>query len=91
MSFIPEPRRPSQPFLLLPWPVTVLIGLLAACYAAFVLAPPTLQAEILYRFAFIPADYTSGQIDGRPAGLAGPGAALLHLCLPAWQPQPSGH
>lgn len=75
MSFIPEPRRPSQPFLLLPWPVTVLIGLLAACYAAFVFAPPTLQAEILYRFAFIPADYTSGQIDGRPA-------ALLALALP---------
>jgi membrane associated rhomboid family serine protease len=69
MSFNPEPRRSSGPFLLLPWPVVVLVGLLAACYAAFVLAPPGLQADILYRFAFIPSDYSSGRIDGHAAGL----------------------
>jgi membrane associated rhomboid family serine protease len=75
MSLNPEPRRPSAPFLLLPWPVVVLIGLFAACYAAFVLAPPDLQADILYRFAFIPSDYSSGRIDGHAVG-------LLALVLP---------
>lgn len=75
MSFIPEPRRPSEPFLMIPWPVVVLIGVLATCYAAFVLAPPSMQGEILYRFAFIPSDYSTGQIDGHPA-------SLLALVLP---------
>lgn len=69
MTFFQEPRRPRQPFLLAPWPVLVLIGVLATCYAAFVLAPQGLQAEILYRFAFIPADYAGG-LRGAPTGAA---------------------
>lgn len=58
MTFLREPRRPSQPFLLLPWPVLVLIGLLATAYAAYTLAPPTLQNWVLAEYAFIPARYS---------------------------------
>lgn len=70
MTFFKEPRRPSQPFLLAPWPVLVLIGALATCYAAFALAPTNLQAQLLYRYAFIPADYSGGALPGSamPAG-----------------------
>jgi membrane associated rhomboid family serine protease len=58
MTFSPEPRRASQPFLLVPWPVLFLIGLLATCYAAFALAPAALEARILADYAFIPARYS---------------------------------
>ena len=73
MSFFQEPRSRREPFLQAPWPVLFLIGLLATCYAAFVLAPAGLQGQILYRFAFIPADYaaTVSPGAGQPAGLLG--------------------
>jgi membrane associated rhomboid family serine protease len=64
MTFFQDPRGPRQPILLVPWPVLFLMGLLAACYAAFVLAPAALQNDVLYRFAFIPADYSSGHLLG---------------------------
>lgn len=76
MTFFQEPRRPSQPFLLAPWPVLVLIGALATCYVAFVLAPVDLQARILYHYAFIPADYSGGTLPGTKAP-AGPAALVL--------------
>lgn len=58
MTFFQEPRGPRQPILLVPWPVLFLIGLLAACFAAFALAPAGLQNRILYDYAFIPARYS---------------------------------
>lgn len=50
-----------------------MIGLLATCYAAFFFAPETLQAHVLYRFAFIPADYSLPAVpgSGRPSGPLG--------------------
>ena len=73
MTFFQEPRRSRQPMLLVPWPVLFLIGVLAACYAAFVLAPAWLQNEILYRYAFIPADYSQAALagSGHPSGVLG--------------------
>lgn len=58
MTFFVEPRRPRQPFLLAPWPVLLLIGLLATAYAAFAMAPGALQDRILFDYAFIPARYS---------------------------------
>lgn len=60
MSVFEPPRPPRQPFLLVPWPVVVLIGLMATFYAAYALAPPELQSWILARYAFIPARFSSG-------------------------------
>lgn len=62
MTFFQEPRGSRQPFLLAPWPVLFLIGLLASCYAAFVLAPEDLQNHILADYAFIPARYSGAFI-----------------------------
>lgn len=59
MTFFEEPPRPApQPFLLVPWPVLVLIGLLTVAYVAFALAPSGLEERILADFAFYPARYS---------------------------------
>lgn len=58
MTFFQERQLPRQPFLLVPWPVLVLIGLLTIAYAAFALAPPGLEERILADFAFYPARYS---------------------------------
>ena len=62
MTFFQEPRRARQPFLLAPWPVLLLIGILAAAYAAFAFAPPALQGRALANFAFYPARYSAAFI-----------------------------
>lgn len=58
MTFFQEPQATRQPFLLVPWPVLVLIGLLTVAYAAFALAPSGLEERILADFAFYPARYS---------------------------------
>lgn len=78
MTSFREPRRPSQPFLLLPWPVLTLIGLLAIAYLAFVLAPARLEERILADFAFYPARYSQAFI---LANRLNPGS-LLERALP---------
>ena len=62
MTFFQQSRRSRQPFLLIPWPVVVLIALLVSCYAAFALAPPLLQNQIIGDYAFIPARYSQAFI-----------------------------
>lgn len=78
MTFFQEPRRSSQPFLLVPWPVLVLIGLLATAYLAFALAPARLEEQILADFAFYPARYSHAFIF---ANRFNPGS-LLERALP---------
>ena len=58
MAYFLEPRGPRQPFLLAPWPVLFLIGLLAAAYAVFAFAPVALQQRLILDYAFIPARYS---------------------------------
>ncbi len=56
--------------------------MLATCYAAFLLAPAPLQAEILYRYAFIPADYSGAAAwlgPQGPIGLALPFLTYIFL------------
>lgn len=59
MTHFHESRRPRQPFLLAPWPVLLLIGVLVVCYVAFALAPVRLENRIVAYYAFIPARYAS--------------------------------
>ena len=52
--------EPRQPLFLVPWPVVVLIGLLCTAYAAYSLAPVTLQQQLIVHYALIPAVYAGG-------------------------------
>lgn len=79
MTLFQEPRPSRQPFLLAPWPVLFLIGLLAVCYLAFVLAPVQLEDRILTDYAFIPVRYASQGF--RTAYGSGPGS-ILDRALP---------
>ncbi|MBU6444483.1 MAG: rhomboid family intramembrane serine protease [Alphaproteobacteria bacterium] len=58
MVYFMEPRGPRQPFLLAPWPVLFMIGLLALAYAVFAFAPAALQERLILDYAFIPARYS---------------------------------
>lgn len=74
-----EPAAARQPMFLVPWPVLVLIGTLATCYAAFALAPADLQEQLLRNYAFIPAEYgPKGDLHGLRAALPFVSHMFLH-------------
>ncbi len=78
MTFSDEMREPRQPFLLAPWPVLFLIGLLAACYVAVTLAPAAMQDQIIYDYGFIPARYSAAFLAANPYSLG----TVLDRALP---------
>jgi membrane associated rhomboid family serine protease len=69
MAFFHEPRGRGQPFLRAPFVVIALIAALTVAFAAYDWAPENVQADLIYRFALIPAGYSPAFFAAHP-GLA---------------------
>ena len=77
MAFFHEPRG-RQPFLRAPAVVLALIAILVLAFTAYDLAPDSIQATLIYRFAFIPAGYSHAFYVAHP----GTQPAAFELVLP---------
>ncbi|HEY2032467.1 MAG TPA: rhomboid family intramembrane serine protease [Rhizomicrobium sp.] len=74
---LPE-EHGREPFLRLPWPVTVLVAILLAVYAAQSFVPQALNDSIILDYGFAPARYSAAWL---AANHVDPGS-LLERALP---------